>query len=254
MRARRLLSFRRGIVITVVVSILCSCQQVTRESNKRVSYGREIAPLFALHCNGCHRGQTPSSQFETATYNGLRRGGVLGDDIVPGFPDRSVLVRFIEGFRGPDQRMPLGSRPLTVQQIALIRRWISEGALNDHAVTSCYKLSLPSCTISPEHPLQISCKVSAVASLVLFVRDHNGNILFREEASIKQLPERMDGGASGQLLHWTVRPEATWPQHVAVELVIRYVPEAPQAILDATDNDGSILNTQNLIPSQCSPD
>jgi hypothetical protein len=60
----------------------------------------------------------------------LRAGETL---VIPGDPDRSYLVRKLEG--GPDisgLRMPRTSGPfLTEGQMAVIRRWIAQGAAND---------------------------------------------------------------------------------------------------------------------------
>jgi len=49
--------------------------------------------------------------------------------IIAGYPDSSFLVKRIEGTVPP--QMPLSATPLTPQQIALIRQWVDEGALNN---------------------------------------------------------------------------------------------------------------------------
>jgi hypothetical protein len=60
----------------------------------------------------------------------LRAGETL---VIPGDPDRSYIVRKLEG--GPDitgLRMPRTSGPfLTEGQMAVLRRWIAQGAAND---------------------------------------------------------------------------------------------------------------------------
>jgi len=165
-----------------------------------------------------------------------------------------MLVKFIEGFRGPEQRMPLGARPLSADQIRLIRRWISEGALNDHAATPCHNLRLPACGIAPGHALRVSSKVSTSADLVLFIQDHKHRTLYSEEASVKQPPEQMDAGAPNQLLTWTVNYDASWPREVEVELRIRYMQGALRATLSAQDGNGSTFTTQTMASSLCSPD
>ena len=48
--------------------------------------------------------------------------------VKPGDPGNSYLVQKIEGTASVGSRMPLGGSPLSADQIALIRRWISEGA------------------------------------------------------------------------------------------------------------------------------
>ena len=70
-------------------------------------------------------------------------GGNLGKVIVPGDPDRSLLIHFLEGRRGENHRMPKDSRPLSPAQIDMIRRWIAEGARNDDLPSNVYKVKLP---------------------------------------------------------------------------------------------------------------
>jgi hypothetical protein len=50
----------------------------------------------------------------------------------PGQPDDSYLVMKIEGAPGiTGGRMPLGLSPLSAKQIATIRAWIADGALEN---------------------------------------------------------------------------------------------------------------------------
>lgn len=212
------------------------------DGKQPVSYGRQIAPIFALHCYGCHGEANPSSGLQLSTYNGLRRGGSMGEDITPGEPDRSFLVKFIEGFRGPDQRMPLGSRPLTQDQIQLIRQWIAEGAKNDNAGTPCYRLSAAA-SFATGRPLHISCKVSAAADLFFSIRDGKNDLLHREEASVKD--EQME---------WTIHQEKTWPARVTVEVVIRYAAEAVRGELKIDGGDSRPIMTRKPIAGECLPD
>jgi hypothetical protein len=248
----------RRLFAVVGALFVCACQRKAARTQDYVSYGRQIAPIFALHCNGCHSGSAPSSQFRTADYRGLLAGGVLGGDVVSRFPDRSMLVKFIEGFRGPDQRMPLNSQPLSSDQINLIRRWIAEGALNDHAVRPCYKLRLLAVNGTAGQRLLIHGKVSATASLVLFIRDQNHQVLHTEETSVKQPPEQMDGGAPGDLLAWTINYETTWSPRVEVELVVRYASEAVEASLTVQNEHETTLDaplsTRKVTQSQCMAD
>src|SRR5437868_14938771 len=88
-----------------------------------VSYSREIAPVIAMHCSGCHG---DSGGLNLRSYRDLMLGGNLGKIIVPGDPERSLIVHFLEGRRGESHRMPKDGRPLTVAQIGTIRRWIEQ--------------------------------------------------------------------------------------------------------------------------------
>ena len=46
--------------------------------------------------------------------------------VAPGDPDNSYLIMKLEGTAG--SRMPRGQAPLTAEEIAVIRQWITEGA------------------------------------------------------------------------------------------------------------------------------
>ena len=64
--------------------------------------------------------------------NVASRGKPSAIRVAPGEPDSSYLVHKLEG--GPaiaGQRMPLNGPYLTAGQIAVIRRWIDEGAANN---------------------------------------------------------------------------------------------------------------------------
>jgi mono/diheme cytochrome c family protein len=98
-----------------------------------VSYQRDILPIFRANCHGCHGAQRTSGGLAMTSFDNLLQGGESGSPaIVPGNPDESYLVRQItpEGGRAA---MPQRRRPLAASQIALIRRWIEEGAQNDSA-------------------------------------------------------------------------------------------------------------------------
>jgi hypothetical protein len=64
--------------------------------------------------------------------NVASRGKPSATRVVPGEPDSSYLIHKLEGQPSIiGQRMPLNGPYLTTGQIAVIRRWIEEGAANN---------------------------------------------------------------------------------------------------------------------------
>jgi mono/diheme cytochrome c family protein len=246
------ISTGRSVLVICACVLLLSCETLPETGNE-VSYGRQIAPIFALHCNGCHSDENPSSGFRTGSYRGLMHGGTIGDDIVPGKPDSSILVQLIEGVRGPEQQMPNGARPLHSSQIQLIRNWIAEGAKNDGASTPCYYLS--SRAVFPAGParLNISVRIPIAGVIELLLKEQpDEKFLFRREASIKPAPERMDAGAPDHWVTWTIGRERGWPGNVKVELRIRYTEQTPTGAFLRIGNENkpaALLN--NLLVSTC---
>jgi mono/diheme cytochrome c family protein len=100
-----------------------------------VDYATEIQPIFNSRCISCHSGvSAPQGLRLDANNSYANLVGVASNEVPslqrvePGDPDNSYLVQKVEGTAAVGGRMPLNRTPLTDEQIALIRRWISEGA------------------------------------------------------------------------------------------------------------------------------
>jgi hypothetical protein len=104
-----------GRVPTFAVSLLL----VTRAAaGAPVDFSRQIAPLLERACAECHAG---------AHARGGLRLDELADVVVPRDSARSVLMQRLLGLGG-EPRMPRGRPPLDAAELALVRRWIDEGA------------------------------------------------------------------------------------------------------------------------------
>lgn len=99
------------------------------EEAKRVSYVKQIHPMLVEKCGDCHGGAKPSSGLDVTAFSALMKGGKQGLALVPGKPDASALIDYVRGLHKP--RMPMGSDPLTVDEVHLLREWIAAGAHND---------------------------------------------------------------------------------------------------------------------------
>lgn len=190
-----------------------------------VSYSREVAPILALHCNSCHGS---ASGLSTRSYRDLMNGGNLGKAIVPGDPERSPLIHFIDGRRGEEHRMPLGARPLTTEQITTIRRWIAEGAAEDPDTTEKYRFTAPEVRLDRSKVLRVFARLPMEGYLILTVSDARKKRTLRTEvAAIKAAKDRSDAGAPGELISWTLRPERDWPRLLTLELTVAYAQRHP---------------------------
>lgn len=94
--------------------------------------------IFNQYCTQCHAGSSaPLGLRLDSTENSfnllVNQSSVEVSQLLrvnPGDPDNSYLVRKLEG--GPDivgAQMPLGSDPLSSDEIDLVRQWIAEGAM-----------------------------------------------------------------------------------------------------------------------------
>lgn len=96
-----------------------------------VSFARDIAPILAENCKGCHiASRQVQANFRMDTFTQLLRGGESGMVIASEKPDVSLLVKKLKG-EGGGQRMPAGRPALSTEKIELISTWIREGATFD---------------------------------------------------------------------------------------------------------------------------
>jgi len=91
-------------------------------------YERDVRPILERHCVRCHGGHSaPRSDLRLDTPQGIMRGGARGETVVPGDPDRSLLIRAVtDGIDGTV--MPAGGSRLSSAEIDILRRWIAAGA------------------------------------------------------------------------------------------------------------------------------
>ena len=93
-----------------------------------VDYVKEIQPLLAQHCYQCHGATQPKHGLRLDTAAFAIKGGQSGAAIKPGKSSDSLLVQVISGTHKDITRMPYKKPPLSDAHIALVRRWIDEGA------------------------------------------------------------------------------------------------------------------------------
>ncbi|MBL8890249.1 MAG: hypothetical protein JNL67_09730 [Planctomycetaceae bacterium] len=96
-----------------------------------VFFSKDIAPLLAESCNGCHiAGNNLRGGLSVESYVRLMRGGDSGAIVVAGNPEESLLIKKLKG-TADGQQMPINRPKWTAEQIELISTWIREGARFD---------------------------------------------------------------------------------------------------------------------------
>jgi mono/diheme cytochrome c family protein len=98
------------------------------EKEKPASYYHEIVPIFKRSCSGCHHPGKLKGQLDLTTYEAFKKGGKHGPGFVAGKPKESIIVDEVSG---SEPSMPKEGDSLTSVEVALIERWIQEGANDD---------------------------------------------------------------------------------------------------------------------------
>ncbi|MFO0956721.1 MAG: c-type cytochrome domain-containing protein [Isosphaeraceae bacterium] len=96
-----------------------------------VSFMKDVAPILVQNCIACHNPKKSESKYVMTNFKQLAKGGQQGEGVTlePGDPDSSYFVELIRPDGVP--KMPWKLDPLTNAQIALIERWVQEGARYD---------------------------------------------------------------------------------------------------------------------------
>src|SRR4051812_22896036 len=104
---------------------LFSSSLVSAQTPKIVEFNRDIQPILADHCYTCHG---PAKSTRKADLRLDTKDGAF-TVVMPGKPKESDLWQRVTS-SDVHERMPPTKfgRPLSAQQIDLLRRWIEQGA------------------------------------------------------------------------------------------------------------------------------
>jgi mono/diheme cytochrome c family protein len=98
-----------------------------------VEFARDIQPLFERSCVACHSGERAKGGFQIVNRAALLQGGKRGEPaVVPGQPDASPLIHFVQDKIEDMEMPPIGRRDkfpaLSRDETAQLRAWIDQGA------------------------------------------------------------------------------------------------------------------------------
>ena len=112
----------RVVLSVVILPLLLNGQTQDQGREKKEFFERRIRPLLAQSCFACH---TNSQQggLRLDSLADILKGGVSGPALVPGDPDKSLLMGVIR-----DGKMPKSGH-LQDQQVTDLVKWIKDGAI-----------------------------------------------------------------------------------------------------------------------------
>lgn len=113
----------RYLIPLLAVAILSAEESAT-------TYAK-VKPLLDTACVNCHGSKKAKHDLRVDTVEGILKGGKkLGSAVVAGKPDESPLIKVLTMPRKEKLAMPPEGQgePLTEEQVALVKKWISEGA------------------------------------------------------------------------------------------------------------------------------
>ncbi len=110
--------FHAGAVICLLWCVTASSAQGP------LSFETQVRPILKANCFECHgEGKKLKGGLDLRLQHYLVKGGKSGPALLPGKPDDSAIVQRIRS-----HEMPPGKKKLTKDEVALIERWIKDGA------------------------------------------------------------------------------------------------------------------------------
>src|SRR5205807_3291029 len=117
----------RGIAMTSLLrcaAVLLAVVPPVRAADRPASFETHARPLFKAYCFDCHgEGEKLRGGLDLRLRRLTVKGGDTGAAVVAGDPEKSLLYQRVR-----DHEMPLGKKKLSPDEVALIGRWIKDGA------------------------------------------------------------------------------------------------------------------------------
>lgn len=107
---------------------LLQCIAHSSQAAPPVMFSKQVLPLLRSQCFSCHGGANPASGYSLETRERMLAGGRHGAAVQVGKGAQSSLVLYMTGELKP--KMPPNGA-IDLEKIAVIRRWIDEGAKVD---------------------------------------------------------------------------------------------------------------------------
>ena len=96
-------------------------------------YTSQVQPILQKNCYTCHAGDAHRGGLAIDTHDALMKGGNDGPAVVPGDPDKSLLIQLVGShgmLGGMPMTMPPGQRTkLTDAEVAILTQWVKAGAV-----------------------------------------------------------------------------------------------------------------------------
>ncbi len=119
------------LVLASAASLFCGAPALAADApisaEAREFFEAKIRPVLAAECYECHNAKKTKGGLRLDYRAGWKKGGDTGDAIVPGDPQKSLLIASIK-HTDPDLKMPDKSPKLDDAVISDFEKWITMGA------------------------------------------------------------------------------------------------------------------------------
>ena len=123
------LSLCTGLALAISATAAAKKELPPASKKAGVTFDKDIKPIFEKACFECHGPMKQKGKLRLDSLAATLKGGENGKAVVAGKSADSSLVKAVARVVEDDAMPPEGKgKPLTNEQIGLIRAWIDQGA------------------------------------------------------------------------------------------------------------------------------
>lgn len=119
--------------LTIAMSMMLSSVTTFAEEQNpadKITYDQHVLPLLREKCGSCHNANDKKGDLVLDNFGAMMRGGASGEVVATdGDADGSILYRVVAHLSEP--KMPPNAPKLPDENLALIKKWIEGGALEN---------------------------------------------------------------------------------------------------------------------------
>jgi hypothetical protein len=117
-------------LVTVCAVTITWCSAASAQMSGDIDFFEsKVRPLLIKRCHECHSTQAKKRKGKLSldSREAILKGGVSGPAVVPGAPDKSLLIQAVR-YSKEDLQMPRGGK-LPASEIAVLEEWVRRGAV-----------------------------------------------------------------------------------------------------------------------------
>src|SRR3954449_7486941 len=88
---------RLPTIVTLVFGLSLSIDYCAAAESKSPDFTKDVAPIFAKYCSGCHNDNDLEGKLSLVSFAKLQKGGEKGAVVVPNRADASLMIRMLTG-------------------------------------------------------------------------------------------------------------------------------------------------------------
>src|SRR6188508_2078636 len=92
----------------------------------RIDFTKQVQPIFQKNCASCHGAAKQKAGLRLESGSQVMKGSVDGPVVVARKPNESKLIHALRGTGDVEQMPP--NKPLAEADVALIAKWVEQGA------------------------------------------------------------------------------------------------------------------------------